>query len=202
MYTLADLPYDYSSLEPFIDEETMRIHHDKHHASYVSNLNKALEKYPDFAKNSVEDLLKKLQDVPEDIQTTVRNNAGGHANHTFFWESLKLNNGALPHGMLSEMITTTFQSFNEFKNAFSTAAMGRFGSGWAWLILDGEKLEITSTANQDSPITDGKTPLLGLDVWEHAYYLKYQNKRQEYVDAFWNIINWDVIESRLAAQQG
>lgn len=201
MYTLDDLPYDYASLEPFIDEETMHIHHDKHHAAYISNLNKALEKYPELEEKSVEDLLKNLTDVPEDIRTAVRNNAGGHANHTFFWESLKVNNGQEPTGRLGEMITTTFESYQAFKTAFAAAAMGRFGSGWVWLVLDGQELAIVSTANQDSPLSDGKTPLLGLDVWEHAYYLKYQNRRPEYVDAWWNIVNWDTIEDRRAKAQ-
>ena len=196
MFILPELPYNYNALEPFIDEETMRIHHDKHHGTYVTNLNKALEKYPEYQESSVEDLLSMLPKIPQDIQSAVRNNAGGHANHTFFWESLKINNGDGPKGELLEAINQTFTDVDTFKSLFTQAGLTRFGSGWAWLVNSGTQLEIISTSNQDSPITDGKKPILGLDVWEHAYYLTYQNRRADYIDAWWNIVNWDIISKR------
>ena len=173
-YTLPDLPYAYDALEPYIDEETMHLHHDKHHNTYVTNLNAAIEKHPELGEKSVEELLADFDSVPEDIKTAVRNNGGGHANHSFFWEILAPNAGGEPTGAIKEAIEETFGSFADFKEEFKTAATGRFGSGWAWLVIKDGKLAITSTANQDSPLMDGQTPVLGLDVWEHAYYLKYK----------------------------
>jgi len=190
-YTLPDLPYAYDALEPYFDEETMHLHHDKHHNTYVNNLNAAIEKHPELGEKSVEDLVADLDKVPEDIYTAVRNNGGGHANHSFFWKILSPDGGGEPTGALKDAIDKEFGSFDSFKDEFKTAATGRFGSGWAWLVLDNGKLKITSTPNQDSPLTDGQTPVLGLDVWEHAYYLKYKNVRPDYIAAFWHIVNWD-----------
>lgn len=195
-YTLPDLPYAYDALEPTIDEETMHLHHDKHHAGYVTKTNKALENHPELAELSIEDLMKKLDTVPEDIKTAVRNNGGGHANHSLFWEILSPNGGGEPTGELADAIKETFGDFESFKEKFSAAATGRFGSGWAWLVVSDGKLEVMNTLNQDSPYSEGKTPILGLDVWEHAYYLNYQNKRPEYVKAFWNVVNWDEVAKR------
>ncbi|MCD5154280.1 superoxide dismutase [Enterococcus gallinarum] len=192
-YTLPDLPYAYDALEPYIDEETMHLHHDKHHNTYVTNLNAAIEKYPELGEKSVEELLADFDSVPEDIKTAVRNNGGGHANHSFFWEILAPNAGGEPTGAIKEAIEETFGSFADFKEEFKTAATGRFGSGWAWLVIKDGKLAITSTANQDSPLMDGQTPVLGLDVWEHAYYLKYKNVRPDYINAFWSVVNWDKV---------
>ena len=192
-YTLPDLPYAYDALEPYIDEETMHLHHDKHHNTYVTNLNAAIEKHPELGEKSVEELLADFDSVPEDIKTAVRNNGGGHANHSFFWEILAPNAGGEPTGAIKEAIEETFGSFADFKEEFKTAATGRFGSGWAWLVIKDGKLAITSTANQDSPLMDGQTPVLGLDVWEHAYYLKYKNVRPDYINAFWSIVNWDKV---------
>ena len=189
-YTLPDLPYAYDALEPYIDEETMHLHHDKHHNTYVTNLNAAIEKHPELGEKSVEELLADFDSVPEDIKTAVRNNGGGHANHSFFWEILAPNAGGEPTGAIKEAIEETFGSFADFKEEFKTAATGRFGSGWAWLVIKDGKLAITSTANQDSPLMDGQTPVLGLDVWEHAYYLKYKNVRPDYINAFWSVVNW------------
>ena len=196
-HELPPLPYAYNDLEPHIDEQTMKIHHDKHHQAYVDNLNKALESHPDLATKSVEDLVKDLNGVPEDIRSAVRNHGGGHANHTQFWMSLSKSGGGDPTGPLADKLNSDFGSVASFREQFTKAAMGRFGSGWAWLCLgkDG-KLSITSTANQDSPLSDGLVPLLGLDVWEHAYYLKYQNKRAEYVEKWWNVVNWSDVASR------
>lgn len=190
-YTLPDLPYAYDALEPYIDVETMHLHHDKHHNTYVTNLNAAVEKHPELAEKSVEELISSMSTVPEDIQTAVRNNGGGHANHSFFWEILAPNAGGEPTGDLKAAIDETFGSFDELKTEFKTAATGRFGSGWAWLVLDNGTLKVTSTANQDSPLMEGQTPVLGLDVWEHAYYLKYKNVRPDYIEAFWNLVNWE-----------
>ncbi len=190
-YTLPDLPYAYDALEPYFDEETMHLHHDKHHNTYVNNLNAAIEKHPELGEKSVEDLAADLKNVPEDIYTAVRNNGGGHVNHAFFWKILSPDGGGEPTGALKDAIDKEFGSFDSFKDEFKTAATGRFGSGWAWLVLDNGKLKITSTPNQDSPLTDGQTPVLGLDVWEHAYYLKYKNVRPDYIAAFWHIVNWD-----------
>ncbi|OTN76963.1 superoxide dismutase [Fe] [Enterococcus sp. 8G7_MSG3316] len=197
-YTLPDLPYAYDALEPYIDEETMHLHHDKHHNTYVTNLNAAIEKHPELGEKSVEDLLKDFSSVPEDIQTAVRNNGGGHANHTFFWEILGPNAGGEPTGAIKDAIEEAFGSFDDFKEEFKTAATGRFGSGWAWLVVKDGKLAVTSTANQDSPLMDGQTPVLGLDVWEHAYYLKYKNVRPDYINAFWSVVNWDKVNEYFA----
>lgn len=197
-YTLPDLPYAYDALEPYIDEETMHLHHDKHHNTYVTNLNAAIEKHPELGEKTVEELLADFSSVPEDIQTAVRNNGGGHANHTFFWEILGPNAGGEPTGAIKEAIDEAFGSFEDFKEDFKTAATGRFGSGWAWLVVKDGKLAITSTANQDSPLMDGQTPVLGLDVWEHAYYLKYKNVRPEYINAFWSVVNWDKVNEYFA----
>ena len=197
-YTLPDLPYGYDALEPYIDVETMHLHHDKHHNTYVTNLNAAIEKYPELEEQSVEELMKNLNEVPEDIRTAVRNNGGGHANHSFFWKIMAPNAGGEPTGAIKDAIDQAFGSFEKMKEEFKTAATGRFGSGWAWLVLNNGKLKITSTANQDSPLTDGKTPIIGLDVWEHAYYLKYKNVRPDYIAAFWDVVNWDQANENLA----
>jgi Fe-Mn family superoxide dismutase len=198
-FTLPPLPYAADFLEPNIDKQTMEIHHDKHHAAYVTNLNKALESAPDLAGKTVEELLaNNLAIVPDAIKTAVRNNGGGHANHSFFWPILTAKGGGAPKGAIESVITANFGSFDSFKEKFGAAATGRFGSGWAWLLKDSAgKFEITSTANQDSPLMEGKTPILGLDVWEHAYYLKYQNRRPEYISAWWNIVNWDEVNKHL-----
>ncbi|HKC74899.1 MAG TPA: superoxide dismutase [Chloroflexota bacterium] len=202
-YELPPLPYDYNALEPYIDEQTMRIHHDKHHGTYVTNVNNALANHPDLAALPVEQLIQNLGRVPEDIRTTVRNNGGGHANHSFFWQIMAPNAGGQPSGALAEAINQTFGSFDAFKDQFSKAAAGRFGSGWAWLTLDGSgALRLESTPNQDSPLMDGRTPILGLDVWEHAYYLKYQNRRPEYVAAWWNVVNWPQVGKTYEAARG
>jgi len=195
-YTLPDLPYAYDALEPHIDEETMRLHHDKHHAAYITKTNAALENHPELAELSIVELMEKLDSVPEDIRTAVRNNGGGHANHTLFWEVLSPNGGGQPSGDLAKAIEDAFGGFEEFKEKFNETAAGRFGSGWAWLVVSDGKLEVMDTLNQDSPHTEGKTPVLGLDVWEHAYYLNYQNKRPDYIQAFWNVVNWDEVEKR------
>ncbi|AHC42923.1 superoxide dismutase [Bacillus amyloliquefaciens] len=191
-YKLPELPYAYDALEPHIDKETMTIHHTKHHNTYVTNLNKAIEGSA-LAEKSVDELVADLNAVPEDIRTAVRNNGGGHANHSLFWTLLSPNGGGEPTGELAEEIKNTFGSFDQFKEKFAAAAAGRFGSGWAWLVVNNGKLEITSTPNQDSPLSEGKTPVLGLDVWEHAYYLNYQNRRPDYISAFWNVVNWDEV---------
>ncbi len=192
-FELPALPYDYDALEPTIDKETMNIHHTKHHNTYVTNLNAALEGHADLQDKSVEALISDLNALPEDIRTAVRNNGGGHANHSLFWKTLSPNGGGEPTGELADKINEKFGSFDEFKETFQKAAATRFGSGWAWLVLDNGNIEVTSTPNQDSPIMEGQTPLLGLDVWEHAYYLKYQNRRPEYAQAFWDKVNWDEV---------
>jgi superoxide dismutase, Fe-Mn family len=190
-YELPPLPYPFDALEPHIDAKTMEIHHDKHHQAYITNANNALKDYPELAAKPVEELLKDLNAVPEAIRTAVRNNAGGHVNHSFFWKILAPNAGGAPTGKLAEAIDTSFGGLDAFKEKFQAAGAGRFGSGWAWLVVDkGGKLAITSTANQDTPISEGLKPILGLDVWEHAYYLKYQNRRPEYLKAFWAVVNW------------
>ena len=196
-HEVPPLPYDYNALEPHVDEQTMRIHHDKHHATYVTNLNAALEKHPDLQKKSVEDLIKGINSVPEEVRTAVRNNGGGHANHTMFWEIMGPGKGGTASGRVGDAIKSSFGSFDAFKEQFGKAAVGRFGSGWAWLIDSGSKLVIESTPNQDSPLMEGKKPILGLDVWEHAYYLKYQNRRADYISAWWNVVNWDAVNKRL-----
>ena len=198
-FTLPPLPYASDALEPYIDKATMEIHHGKHHNAYVTNLNKALESAPELAGKTVEELLaNNLAIVPENIKTAVRNNGGGHSNHTFFWPILGPNAGGAPSGDIASVITGNFGSFDAFKEKFNAAAATRFGSGWAWLVKDGAgKFEITSTANQDSPLLEGKTPILGLDVWEHAYYLKYQNRRPDYIAAWWNVVNWTEVNKHL-----
>lgn len=195
-YKLPELPYAYDALEPHIDKETMNIHHTKHHNAYVTNLNNALEGNEELLSKSIEDLIADLDAVPEAKRTAVRNNGGGHANHSLFWEVLSPDGGGTPTGALAEAIDKKFGSFDKFKEQFATAGATRFGSGWAWLSLNDGELEITSTANQDSPIMEGNTPILGLDVWEHAYYLNYQNRRPDYMAAFWNVVNWDEVAKR------
>lgn len=198
-FTLPPLPYPADALEPHIDQKTMEIHHDKHHGAYVNNLNKALESAPDLQKKSIEELLaNNCSAVPEAIRTAVRNNGGGHANHSLFWTLLSAKGGGAPKGAIESVISSNFGSFDGFKEKFAAAASSRFGSGWAWLIKDGGgKFEIISTSNQDSPLMEGKKPVLGLDVWEHAYYLKYQNRRPEYIAAWWNVINWEEVNRQL-----
>lgn len=193
-FELPTLPYGYDALEPTIDQETMNIHHTKHHNTYVTNLNGALEGHDDLQSKSLDELIKNLDSVPEDIRTAVRNNGGGHANHSLFWKVLSPNGGGQPTELIADKIKDTFGSFEEFQGLFEKAAATRFGSGWAWLVVNNGKLEVTSTANQDNPVMEGKTPILGLDVWEHAYYLKYQNKRPDYAKQFWNIVNWKQVE--------
>ena len=195
-HSLPPLPYDYNALEPHIDEQTMRIHHDKHHAAYVNNLNAALEKHPELANKSVEDLVKGVNSVPDDIRAAVRNNGGGHINHTMFWEIMGPGKGGAPTGTIGDAIKSTFGDFEKFKTQMNDAGAKRFGSGWAWLLDVGGKLVIESTANQDSPLMEGKKPILGIDVWEHAYYLKYQNRRPDYLAAWWNVVNWDAVNKR------
>jgi len=201
-HTLPALPYDFAALEPHIDTQTMQIHHGKHHQAYVNNLNAALDKHPELHQKSLEDLLKNITAVPEDIRTAVRNNAGGHHNHSLFWTIMGpagKGGGGEPTGKLADAIKKSFGEFAKLKEQIAAAATGRFGSGWAWLLAGGGKLEILSTANQDSPLMDGKHPILGLDVWEHAYYLKYQNRRPDYVAAWWNVVNWAEVGRRFEA---
>lgn len=198
-YELPELPYAYDALEPHIDKETMNIHHTKHHNTYVTNVNNALADHSDLQGKSVEELIANLDAVPEAIRTAVRNNGGGHANHSLFWQILSPNGGGNPTGELASAIDAKFGSFDAFKEEFAKAATTRFGSGWAWLSVANGELEVSSTANQDSPIMEGKTPLLGLDVWEHAYYLNYQNRRPDYIGSFWNVVNWDEVSKRFAA---
>ena len=196
-YEVPPLPYDYSALEPYIDTQTMQLHHDKHHAAYVNNLNAAVQSHAQFASLPVEQLIQRLNELPENIRTAVRNNGGGHANHSMFWRIMTPNGGGQPGGDLANAINSTFGSFDQFKAAFNDAGVKRFGSGWAWLILDRNgNLQVTSTANQDSPLMEGNFPIMGNDVWEHAYYLKYQNRRPEYLNAWWNVVNWNEIEKR------
>lgn len=198
-YQLPKLPYSYNALEPHIDARTMEIHYTKHHQGYVNKLNAAIEKHPDLGSKSVEDLLKDLKAVPEDIRTAVRNNGGGHANHSLFWKLMSPKGGGEPSGELAEAIKSNLGGFNSFKDQFSNAATGRFGSGWAWLSLEGGKLVVTSTPNQDSPLSEGLTPILGLDVWEHAYYLHYQNRRADYIAAWWNLVDWNQVAANYSA---
>jgi Fe-Mn family superoxide dismutase len=195
-FELPQLPYAYDALEPHIDKETMNIHHKKHHNAYVTNLNNALAGQEELLSKSVEDLIANLEEVPEAARTAVRNNGGGHANHSLFWELLSANGGGNPSGALAEAIDAKFGSFDAFKEEFAKAATTRFGSGWAWLSVSNGEIEVSSTPNQDSPIMEGKTPLLGLDVWEHAYYLNYQNRRPDYIGAFWNVVNWPEVSKR------
>ncbi len=199
-YELPPLPYPSNALEPHIDAKTMEIHHDKHHQAYITNANKALEGHPDLAAKPVNELLADLNKIPESVRTVLRNNAGGHSNHTFFWKIIGPNAGGTPKGKLAEAINSTFGGFDQFKEELQKAAIGRFGSGWAWLVVNKEgKLQITSTANQDTPISDGLKPVIGVDVWEHAYYLLYQNRRPDYLKAWWNVVNWDQAEKNFEA---
>ncbi|SFN91168.1 MULTISPECIES: superoxide dismutase [Proteiniclasticum] len=192
-HELPKLPYEYSALEPYVDAQTMEIHYSKHHQAYVNNLNAALEKYPELQEKDIKDLVADLNAVPEDIRGAVRNNGGGHLNHSMFWKMMKKAEGQAPEGELLTAINEKFGSFDEFKSVFAKAGATRFGSGWAWLVVKDGKLDVVSTPNQDNPITDGLTPILGLDVWEHAYYLKYQNRRPEYIENWFNVVNWDEV---------
>ncbi len=196
-YALPPLPYAADALEPHIDKQTMEIHHGKHHQACINNLNAALEKHPDLQSKSVEDLIRGIASVPEDIRTAVRNNGGGHANHSLFWQIMGPNAGGSLTGAIADAITSSFGSFDAFKEQFAKAGVGRFGSGWAWVVDQGGKLAIESTPNQDSPLMEGKKAVFGIDVWEHAYYLKYQNRRPDYIGAWWNVVNWDEINKRL-----
>jgi superoxide dismutase, Fe-Mn family len=199
-YELPPLPYPSNALEPHIDAKTMEIHHDKHHQAYITNANKALEGHPDLAAKPVDELLADLNKIPESVRAVLRNNAGGHSNHTFFWKIMGPNAGGTPKGKLAEAINSTFGGFDQFKEELQKAAIGRFGSGWAWLVVNKEgKLQITSTANQDTPISDGLKPVIGVDVWEHSYYLLYQNRRPDYLKAWWNVVNWDQAEKNFEA---
>ncbi len=197
-FELPPLPYDYNALEPYIDEQTMHLHHEKHHQAYVTNLNTAVQG-TQFESMPVEEVVRRINEVPENVRTAVRNNGGGHVNHSMFWQIMKPNGGGEPTGELAQAINSTFGSFENFKTQFNDAGAKRFGSGWAWLVMDRNgNLSITSTANQDSPLMDGMKPIMGNDVWEHAYYLKYQNRRPEYLAAWWNVVNWDEIAKRYA----
>ena len=196
-HTLPPLPYPFAALEPHIDARTMEIHHGKHHQAYVTNLNAALDKHPELHSKTVEELLAGINTVPEDIRTAVRNNGGGHVNHTMFWEIMGPNAGGAPTGAIADAITSSFGGFDKLKEEFKKAAIGRFGSGWAWVIDNGGKLVVESSANQDSPLMEGKKVVFGIDVWEHAYYLNYQNRRPDYIDAWWNVVNWAAINQRL-----
>jgi Fe-Mn family superoxide dismutase len=195
-FTLPALPYENDALEPHIDARTMEIHHTKHHQAYVNNLNAAIEKAPELASKSLDDLMRGINSVPEAVRTAVRNNGGGHWNHSLFWQLMGPGKGGEPTSRLADAIKSAFGDFNKFKEQFAAAGAGRFGSGWAWLVNDGGKLSITSTPNQDNPLMEGKTAILGLDVWEHAYYLKYQNRRPDYITAWWNVVNWDAVADR------
>ena len=197
-HTLPSLPYPTDALEPHIDKQTMEIHHGKHHAAYVNNLNAALEKHPELHSKGVEDLLRGINNVPEDVRTAVRNNGGGHANHAMFWQIMGPKAGGPPTGAIADAIKSSFGSFDSFKEQVAKAGVGRFGSGWAWVIDQGGKLAVESTPNQDSPLMEGKKVVFGIDVWEHAYYLKYQNRRPDYINAWWNVVNWTEINKRLA----
>jgi Fe-Mn family superoxide dismutase len=205
-FTLPDLPYAYNALEPHIDEQTMRIHHDKHHAAYVNNLNAALEKHPEFdAGSDVDALLRRIDQVPDDIRTAVRNNGGGHSNHTLFWQIMGPNAGGEPTGALGEAVRRAFGDFATFRDQFANAGKTQFGSGWAWLVVGtggGAELQVTGLPNQDSPLMAGFTPILGIDVWEHAYYLKYQNRRPDYIEAWWNVVNWQEVARRYEQARG
>ncbi|HET7274359.1 MAG TPA: superoxide dismutase [Longimicrobiaceae bacterium] len=201
-FTLPDLPYAYNALEPHIDEQTMRIHHDKHHGGYVTKLNAALEKHSEFKGKKIEEILRNIDSVPEASRTAVRNNGGGHANHSLFWEIMSPDGGGEPSGSLGEAIRSKFGDFASFREKFANAGATRFGSGWAWLTAGGGGVDVSSTPNQDSPYMEGKTPILGLDVWEHAYYLKYQNKRPDYIEAWWNTVNWGEVQKRFDQAKG
>ena len=200
-FELPPLPYDYAALEPTIDEATMKLHHDKHHQAYVTNLNGAVEKHPELGSKSPEDLIKDLNSVPEDVRTVVRNNGGGHVNHTMFWQIMKPQGGGQPMGNIATQIQADFGDFESFKKQFNEATAKQFGSGWGWLVWKGGKLAIVTTPNQDNPLSQGLYPILGNDVWEHAYYLKYQNRRPDYLAAWWNVVNWDEVNKRFATAQ-
>jgi Fe-Mn family superoxide dismutase len=200
-YEVPPLPYDYDALEPHIDEATMRVHHDKHHQAYVDKVNAALEG-TDWADRPIEEVIRDLSKVPEAKRTAVRNNGGGHYNHTLFWESMSPGGGGQPDGELADAIGSAFGSFDDFKAQVKDAGVNQFGSGWSWLVHDGSGLAVVSSANQDNPLSDGKTPLLGVDVWEHAYYLKYQNRRPDYIDAWWNTVDWSAVSERFRAASG
>ncbi|GAC1645501.1 MAG: superoxide dismutase [Acidobacteriaceae bacterium] len=197
-HEVPPLPYDYKALEPHIDEQTMHLHHDKHHQAYVNNLNAAIEKHPELGNKSAEDLIRDLNSVPEDMRTAVRNNGGGHVNHSMFWAIMGPNGGGEPKGEIADAIKQAFGDFETFKKQFNEAGTKQFGSGWAWLVSDGGTLKVVSTANQDNPLSQGQFPILGNDVWEHAYYLKYQNRRPDYLAAWWNTVNWDEVNKRFA----
>jgi Fe-Mn family superoxide dismutase len=196
-HSLPPLPYPSDALEPHIDKQTMEIHHGKHHNAYVTNLNAALDKHPELQSKSAEDLIRGIASVPDDIRTAVRNNGGGHVNHSMFWQIMGPNAGGQPTGAIADAINAAFGGFDKFKEEFKKAAVGRFGSGWAWVVDNGGKIAIESSPNQDNPMMDGKKPVFGIDVWEHAYYLKYQNRRPDYIDAWWNVVNWNEINKRL-----
>jgi len=198
-FTLPALPYDFAALEPHIDAKTMEIHHGKHHQTYVNNLNAAIEKAPELASKSLDDLMRNVNSLPEAVRTPIRNNGGGHWNHSMFWQIMAPKAGGEPGGNLGAAIKSAFGDFAKFREQFSAAGVGRFGSGWAWLINKGGKLSITSTPNQDNPLMEGQKAIMGLDVWEHAYYLKYQNRRPDYINAWWNVVNWKEVEKRFAA---
>jgi Fe-Mn family superoxide dismutase len=195
-FTLPSLPYAFGALEPHIDTQTMQIHHGKHHQTYVNNLNAAIEKAPELANKTIEELMRGIDAAPESVRSAVRNNGGGHWNHSMFWQIMGPNAGGEPSGKVADAIKTAFGGFDKFKEQWSAAGVARFGSGWVWLLNDGGKLSINSTPNQDNPLMEGKTPVLGLDVWEHAYYLRYQNRRPDYISALWNVVNWDEVSKR------
>ena len=203
-FELPPLPYEYNALEPYIDEQTMHLHHDKHHQAYVNNLNTAMESASQLASLSVDQLMRRINEVPDNVRTAVQNNGGGHANHSMFWQIMGPNGGGQPTGTLAQAITTTFGSFDQLKTAFNDAGAKRFGSGWAWLVMNAQgQLQVISTANQDSPLMQGNYPIMGNDVWEHAYYLKYQNRRPDYLNAWWNVVNWSAVQQRYdQARQG
>jgi Fe-Mn family superoxide dismutase len=195
-FKLPDLPYSHDALEPHIDARTMEIHHQKHHGTYVAKLNDAIDKHPEWADKSIEEILRSIDRIPDDIRTAVRNNGGGHANHTLFWEVMGSGAGGEPTGSVGEAIRSAFGDFGSFREKFAAAGVGRFGSGWVWLVVAGNGVELIDLPNQDSPLMQGRTPILGLDVWEHAYYLKYQNRRPDYIQAWWNVVRWDAVEKR------
>ena len=201
-YELPPLPYDYAALEPYIDAETMKLHHDKHHQTYITNANGALEKHPELASKSADDLLRDLNAIPEDVRTVLRNNAGGHSNHSMFWSIMGPGAGGPPTGAIADQIKADFGDFEAFKKTFNETTAKQFGSGWGWLVLQGGKLKVITTPNQDSPLSQGLYPILGNDVWEHAYYLKYQNKRPDYLAAWWNVVNWAEVNKRFATAKG
>ncbi|MDR0788265.1 MAG: superoxide dismutase [Gemmatimonadota bacterium] len=201
-FKLPELPYAFDALEPYIDARTMEIHHGKHHAAYVANLNKALSSHPELADRSLEDLLRAIEGLPADIRTAVRNNGGGHANHSLFWKIMAPNAGGEPGGVIGEAIRARFGDFASFREKFAASGAGRFGSGWVWLVADGSGVDLLDLPNQDSPLMQGKVPVLGLDVWEHAYYLNYQNRRPDYITAWWNTVNWSAVEANLIAARG